>query len=253
MLKTIPFMSTLLDREMSNGKKTTHLHALLYGAIEAHSQGKAGCVASTETLSQEVGMHAVSARKYLKELKDLGWIHYDSSNPRRGKIFPLLGVLFPKNNSNETLQVEQSTIAPIAINDCSYSNQPLHIDNILDNILDNSIDSKEQSSDWQHIVNYFYSKISPSTPHSMRFYKGTKEGAKHLVALHGEDRIREVVDHLTTSKSKKYIVSFKKFLEFFDSINGEIVKGTEYGSFDTDKYEIITLPNGIKTITPKKK
>lgn len=71
---------------------------------------------------------------------------------------------------------------------------------------------------WQPIVNYFYQSISPSVPHAQRFRKGVKEGALHLLSLHGEEDIRKAINLLARSPDRKFTPNFFKFLERVDSL-----------------------------------
>lgn len=96
MLKHIPFYASLLNRQLTDKVKATHRHVLLYGAIEAHSYGRLGCIAGNETLAQETGLSVDNIRRYVGEIKAGGWIDYEiGSNSMRGEIIPLLEIEVP--------------------------------------------------------------------------------------------------------------------------------------------------------------
>lgn len=73
-LFSIPFYPSLVDQEVGGVKLTTN-YVLLIGAIIAHSQGKLNCcVASLETLAEEIGSTASKVRNMRSELISAGVI-----------------------------------------------------------------------------------------------------------------------------------------------------------------------------------
>ena len=100
MLKNIPFYSSLLKRELADGKKTTHIHVLVYGAIEVHAMGELGCIASNKTIGAEVGITPGSASNSISDLRKAGWISIEfDKNNQRGKITPLLQIIVPPHST----------------------------------------------------------------------------------------------------------------------------------------------------------
>lgn len=95
MLKHIPFYASLLNRELG-ATKAQQAHVLVYGAIEAHSFGPKGCIASNQTLAEETGLSVGTVKNTISELKGAGWVFvtYDDNNLRSG-INPMLEITPP--------------------------------------------------------------------------------------------------------------------------------------------------------------
>jgi hypothetical protein len=97
MLKHIPFYASLLDKQLTEKVKATHRHVLLYGAIEAHSYGRLGCIAGNELLAQETGLSVENIRRYVGEIKAGGWVNYTIGRDNsRSEIIPLLEIEVPQ-------------------------------------------------------------------------------------------------------------------------------------------------------------
>jgi len=127
MLNSIIFYGSLLDRPLKDDQKATTGHVLLYGAIEVHSHGKFGCIASNKTLAEETGLSPRTIKDYLTLLKSAGWIAYEvSKENHRGQILPLLEL------TPQTIQNVYPRRAPSATLDDTY--RP--IDNTIENIKD---------------------------------------------------------------------------------------------------------------------
>lgn len=105
MLKHIPFYATLLGRPLSDTKDATHSHVLVYGAIEAHSFGEKGCIASNDMLAKETGLKASTIKVAVSEISTAGWVrveYRDAKKQRRGKMVPLLEIAVPLVSTNTT-------------------------------------------------------------------------------------------------------------------------------------------------------
>lgn len=93
MLKNIPFYSSLCGRELFNGEKAGSSHVLVYGAIEAHSMGPEGCIASDATIAEETYLKEATVTKVISHLKKAGWIDSELTNMnKRIRIIPLLEI-----------------------------------------------------------------------------------------------------------------------------------------------------------------
>ena len=77
MLKHIPFYASLLGREITEKIKATNRHVLVYGAIEVHSAGKLGCIASNQTIAEETGLATRVVSLTISDLKKAGWVDFD--------------------------------------------------------------------------------------------------------------------------------------------------------------------------------
>jgi hypothetical protein len=98
MLKHIPFYASLLGRELKDGSKTTTSHVLVYGAIEAHSYGEKGCIASNALIAQESGLSLQTVKNVITGIAQIGWIkpvYTDETKQFRLRIDPLLEIQVP--------------------------------------------------------------------------------------------------------------------------------------------------------------
>ncbi len=139
MLKNIPFYSSLLGRQI--GKTTTkHSHVLIYGAIEAHSMGKKGCIASNKTIALETGLGEGTVANRISELNQFGWIKVTLNDyNHRTSIVPLLELRVPSLPSEPPFTHQLTPLhSPVNI-ECSieYSNK--------NTVKENSVSSNEES------------------------------------------------------------------------------------------------------------
>lgn len=84
MLKHIAFYSSLMGQTLKDDKPATQSHVLVYGAIEAHSMGEHGCIASNKTIGAETGLSVSRVASIISEIAWAGWIivHMDKNNHR---------------------------------------------------------------------------------------------------------------------------------------------------------------------------
>ncbi len=125
MLKHIPFYASLLGREITGKIKATNRHVLVYGAIEVHSTGKLGCIASNQTIADETGLATRVVSLTISDLKKAGWVDFTlDQNFFRSPITPLLNISTPytKNVPTPTLN----------------NTPPLHKNTHIDNNIGNS-------------------------------------------------------------------------------------------------------------------
>lgn len=143
MLKHIPFYASLLGRPISNDKLATVSHVLVYGAIEAHSYGEKGCIASNETIAAETGLAVGTVKNVISELYKAVWlkvIYADETKQFRIVMEPLLTIEEPVKH-----KYRKSNDTPSSPNDGTVIPQlhPRHSPMTRDNILDNSIELSE--------------------------------------------------------------------------------------------------------------
>ena len=127
MLKSIPFYSSLLDREITKDIKAVHSHLLVYGAMEVHSFGKLGCIASNETIGQETGLTKGTVAKCMSQLNAGGWVKVTLNKGKRVSITPLLEIQPPLPAGKPPFTPESTPLYP-----------QVNIDNILDNSIGNN-------------------------------------------------------------------------------------------------------------------
>lgn len=93
MLKNIPFYASLLGRELNEKIKSTNGHVLVYGAVEAHSFGSRGCVASNRLIAEETGMKESTVANIISVLAKAGWVRVTlTANNHRTLIEPLMTI-----------------------------------------------------------------------------------------------------------------------------------------------------------------
>lgn len=122
MLKSIPFYNSLLKADLGNKQIATHAHVLIYGAIEVHSWGKLGCIASNETIGSSTGMTKNTVAKCLSQIAKAGWVQVELKNGKRTKILPLLEIATPLPHGKPPFTVQKTPLY-----------RTVNIDNILDN------------------------------------------------------------------------------------------------------------------------
>ena len=123
MLKNIPFYASLLQKEFADGTNPTSGLVLVYGAIEAHSFGERGCIASNKTIADECGLKATSVANAISVLNREGWIRVDlDENNHRVLITPLLEIARPPSLTSEPPFTVQVTPLHSTVN-IEYSNK----------------------------------------------------------------------------------------------------------------------------------
>lgn len=120
MLRHIPFYGSLMQQPFKSGAKPSSGHVLVYGAIEAHSMGDKGCIASNKTIGEELGLSQGRVANIISELNSEGWIRVNMINGNRANIEPLLTITTP-SLIRDTLHVD--------VNPPSRRREPpLHVD-----------------------------------------------------------------------------------------------------------------------------
>lgn len=131
MLRSIPFFSELLGMQLTDKRKSSNVHVLLYGAIDIHSRGPLGCIAGNDDLSATTGVTKGEIRRYLSEMKQGGWIDYELGvGNKRGAIKLMLKLAEPLRKNSTTLA--DKTHTPLR------ENSAITIDNNIDNSLENT-------------------------------------------------------------------------------------------------------------------
>lgn len=134
MLKNIPFYASLLGKDLGDGQKSTHSHVLVYGAIEAHSFGPKGCIASNKTIAEDTGYQEATIAKTISQLNKAGWIKTSiDSNNHRINIIPLLEISKPLPTSKDPISDGYTPLyQPVNI---EYSIENTVIDNDITNVI----------------------------------------------------------------------------------------------------------------------
>jgi hypothetical protein len=99
MLNNISFYGSLLKRDLGKGRKSTQTHVLLYGAIEAHSKGPKGCIASNNMLARDIGISKSRTETVLSEISQAKWVTIaKDKDGKRTQIIPNGSISFECGN-----------------------------------------------------------------------------------------------------------------------------------------------------------
>jgi hypothetical protein len=96
MLSSIPFNIGLLRAELTDGKKATNAHVLVFGAVTIHDIGEKGCIASNDKLAKETGYSKQRVADVLSEMNAAGWLRVEMKDGKRIRIVPLLEIGKPQ-------------------------------------------------------------------------------------------------------------------------------------------------------------
>ncbi len=215
MLRHIPFYAFLLNKKINN-KKPTHSQVLVYGAIEAHSLGPKGCIASNSTLATETGLGGETVSNIITQLSDAKWVKVTMKNSRnRAFIVPLW---------NGTLEDVPLTDGIVPLDNGTY-----YIENTEREQLD---DKKEITS----MILYFYSKLMPAEQTGRRFAKANYKDMGAMLSTYGEKDVRETIDKAKDLLGKSYkpqVQSVQTLLAKYEQIKAEqqIIKHQPTKSF----------------------
>lgn len=229
MLKHIPFYASLLGREMSNGKKSNNGMVLVYGAIEVHSMGDKGCIASNKRIAQETGLSAGTVANYISVMHKSGWIKVNTNTVNGGvvriNIEPLLTIETPSSTS-DTLHT--SVIPP-----SSGDDTPLHlgvnIDNNIENMENTDItkvigetpekygnpEINEMFDFWESVVGY---------PISSR-KKANRYACSNLLKKHKKDGLKKLIVGVSLAQNDKYAPKISDFTTLQAKLNDLLLWG----------------------------
>ena len=214
MLKNIPFYSSLLGRPLTENKKATHSHVLTYGAIEAHSLGLKGCIASNKTIANEIGMAQKTVSNAISELRKAGWVKYDlDENNQRGVITPLLTISLPATPPLPS--VPPSTPA----------GSPLHSTGNIEYSRDYSLEvdkSTRASSrgygneEVNEALEYWETVLGTPILAQM---KANRFAASNLIKKHGLRGVKQLIDAIVKTKTDRYAPRISDFVTLQRRLN----------------------------------
>ena len=242
MLKNIPFYSSLLGRQI--GKTTTkHSHVLVYGAIEAHSMGEKGCIASNKTIALETGLGEGTVANRISELNQFGWIKVTLNDyNHRISIVPLLELRVPSLVSEPPFTHELTPLhSPVNI---EYSNKNTVIDNSTNVELakaEKQIGEKEvygneninkKFDEWEQIIGY---------PITSRI-QANKRACWNLYRKHGNEGLKKLLNGVKMAQQDTYAPRISDFVDLQSKLNQLLLWGTKIGKPTT----------GIKTVGDSK-
>ena len=204
MLHTISFHASLLGRELDQNTKSTNAHVLLYGAIEVHTLGEKGCIASNALLAKETGLTPNTVAKCLSQMNHGGWIEITSKGQKhsyRDKIIPLLEIIAPKSyHTVKPVLPDSKTSLTVEYN---QSYRTVNRDNSIDNnevTVESSVSSETTTKQVNEIINQFSLKIDPKN----KSYYGRepqREACRFLIEQYGYDETINMIDDLSKVKN----------------------------------------------------
>lgn len=184
MLSSIPFHIGLLKAELTDGKKSTNAHVLVYGAVMVHDMGEKGCIASNNKIAEETGYSKQRVADVLSEMNAAGWLSVFMKDGKRTKIIPHLTI--GKSQEGGFLPVRRGVLAS------------KNIDNSIDNNPTGSIaagDGNAPKEEESKILKLFFLVVKTYgvAPQNRNYYK---KWAKDLVDMHGEERAELYLNRL---------------------------------------------------------
>ena len=228
-LKSISFYASLLQGQILPGVRTNTSHVLIYGAIEAHSRGPKGCIASNKLIGEETGLGPNTVANRISELNKAKWIYVDLDNSsHRLSITPLLELVNPSLYSEGTLH------------------SGVNIDNSK-RIATLSSETKEQINE----VYRFYLKVFKLTDTQ---YRLTEKRSKSLSTRLREFSVSDLQDALTNAQKHDFYSGRNGKWDGFDlywctksTENVEKMLNLKTGESEDEKLDRIRRGAGYKT------
>lgn len=202
MLHTISFHASLLGRQLDEKVKSTNAHVLIYGAVEVHSFGEKGCIASNETIGTETGMTKNTVAKCLSQMAKAGWIEVYIRNGKRISITPLLVIQPPLPHGKPPFTVEKTPLYHMVNIDNSIDKIEITVENI----------EKPKNTDEVPLIIKAFEEIDPKNK-TYYGHKGQRSACTFLIKEYGLDSTIEAIEFL------KGIYSREVLPEYFPSIN----------------------------------
>lgn len=222
MITHIPFYAELIGLDVG-GTKAVHSHVLIYGAIQFHADGPKGCIASNKTMSKETGYSEQTVANIISILAKAGWIKVNlTEQNRRVTIIPLISLNVPSLQREGGYSGEEAQLTVDG-----------NINNILkDSKKDNTKPSrkkaaiilKNESTDVNSLVMYFYSKLSPATPIPRQMAASNRTSMDSLLSTYNIRDIRDTIDKAKEMLGKPYkpqVQSIQSLLSKFEAIKAD--------------------------------
>lgn len=213
MLHLVPFYGSLMGRYLgvnSKGEERRALtsHVLVYGALEAHSRGPKGCIASNKTLGEDVGLSVSRVASILSELSMGGWIQVElDENNQRLSIHPLMEL----TGGNPPLP---QTVRPLAVRG--------NIDNSLDNSTSTNVEGastvkgsfgnsqvNEVMDTWTAVMGW---EIAGNV-------KKNRIAVTNLIKRYGVDGLKRLIPLIAQAHSTPYAPRIEDFVSLQANLN----------------------------------
>lgn len=224
MIHTIPFHSDLLKKKLVDGTDPSFAHVLIYGAIQFFASGPLGCIASNKTIGELVGLSVVRVSAVITDLARADWVKVvmDDKN-HRVSILPLFVLSYPNQNQG----------APTSDSSTPHLENE-YINNTLNNIKNNTsggrkrtpavVELKNDSSDVNALILYFYSKLVPAETTGRRFSAANRKAMDSMLSTYGIPDVRATIDKAKELLGKPYkpqVQSVATLLAKYEQIKAE--------------------------------
>lgn len=224
MLHTIPFHASLLGKDIGE-MKATHGHVLVYGAIEVHSFGPKGCIASNRTLASEVGLTDRSVANIISQIAKAGWVKVVLSDKRsRIKIEPNLEIVVSSTNDTPISSV-RDTVSSTREDTIENTKEITNTITVRKRTRKKTeVELKNDSSDVNSLILYFYSKLVPAETTGRRFSSTNRKAMDSLLSTYGIQDVRATIDKAKELLGKPYkpqVQSVLTLLAKYEQIKAE--------------------------------
>lgn len=192
MLKHLPFYGSLVGKELYKEETAKTSHVLIYGAVEAHSMGSRGCIASNKTIAIETGLKESTVSKSLSQLNKAGWVNVVlDKNRNRKQIAPLLEVLLPSKGG--LTQEKGGSYSPVNIEDSNKNT-----------VLDFPEGKKTPQSYGDERINQIVDYWKETTKLPVTKVRNQRYAVATLLKTYSVDELKGLIDLVSYSHNDKY-------------------------------------------------
>lgn len=180
---------------------------LVYGAIEAHSFGEKGCIASNKTIAQETGLKEKTVANAVSKLNKLGWVKVQlDKNNHRILIEPSLTIEPPFTVQGTPLH---STV------NIEYSNKNTVIENTTNVVLAKAEkkDKYGRLTEINDAFTYWETSMGYKITSKMKM---NRFAASNLIKTHTLDGLSRVIQALPVIHAEQYAPAKAKPSDFIE-------------------------------------
>lgn len=237
MITHIPFYSELIGLDIGE-TKAVHSHVLIYGAIQFHSSGPKGCIASNKTIATETGYSEQTVANIISMLAKAGWIKVNlTEQNRRVSILPLISLNVPSLQREGAYSVDEAQLTVDGnINNILKDSKKEYTKPIAKAKVKKELELKNPSSEVNAMLLYFFGKLVPAEQSGRRFAPQNRKAMDSMLSTYGEKDVRETIDKAKELLGKQYkpqVQSVQTLLAKYEQIKAEkaIIKHQPTKSF----------------------
>ena len=225
MITHIPFYAGLIGLDVA-GTKAVHSHVLIYGAIQFHSDGPKGCIASNKTMATETGYSEQTVANIISMLAKAGWIKVNlTEQNRRVSILPLISLNVPSPQREAPYSGEEAQLTVDGnINNILKDSKKDTIKPSRKKAVKKEVILKNPSTDVNSLVMYFYSRLSPATPIPRQMAASNRTAMDSLLSTYELKDVRETIDKAKELLGKPYkpqVQSIQTLVAKYEQIKAE--------------------------------